>query len=477
MGAAQPRIYSLPWGQSSPGPLSRPFQSASGPLFEISYTAFNDIAVTLGASYNFLQGASQAAPIQKEPTPAKPTPLKSNEQPATPAKPPEDKNKGIVIQNISFNKVFPIFHAFYDTHPIGTITLVNTDSSPATDVAVTLQIKQYMDAPKDCGTIATLKPGESQDVDLLALLRSDILEITQTTKVAAEISVSYTRNGKPATATKVETLTVYDRNAMSWDDNQKAAAFVTPKEPAILYFSNNINAMVKNKMNRVMDKNLQTAMIFHDALRLLGISYVSPPLTSYAAFSQDKQAVDSLKFPRETLSYRSGDCSDLSILYCSLLESVQIETAFITIPGHIFMAFALDMNEDQARRTFTKTDEFIFQDGKAWVPIEITERDGMFLTAWQEGAKEWRENLAKKQADFYPVRAAWKTYEAVFFPGSDAQPQLPDASKVIADFQTDLTGNGHPGDGDEGNGAEGGGGKESRRFQISELARSAVCAL
>ena len=148
--------------------------------------------------------------------------------------------------------------------------------------------------------------------------------------------------------------------------------------------------------------------------------------------------MDSLKFPRETFSYRSGDCSDLSILYCSLLESVQIETAFITVPGHIFMAFALDMPEDQARAVFTKTDELIFQGGKAWVPIEVTEREATFITAWQEGAKEWRENLAKNQADFYPVRTAWKTYPAVFFPGVSTQPALPDANKVVIDFQRDL---------------------------------------
>jgi len=44
----------------------------------------------------------------------------------------------------------------------------------------------------------------------------------------------------------------------------------------------------------------------------------------------------------------------------------------------------------------------------------------------------------KKQADFYPVRTAWKTYEAVFFPGTGAQPPLPDSTKMLKDFQGDL---------------------------------------
>ena len=412
-----------------------------GAAYRDYFGLYNDVAVTLGLSYNFPSGGGgAAAPVKvQEQAPQKPAPLTEIKPAAPVQKIPNERDKGVQIYNLSLNKVFPIFHAYYDINPIGTMTIRNTDGSTATDITVSLNIKQYMDAPKDCIVIPALKPGEARDVDLLALFKNNILEITQTTKVAAEINIAYTRSGKPATASKVETLTVYDRNAMSWDDSQKAAAFVTPKEPVILYFSNNVNAIVKDRMNRVIDKNLQTAMIYHDALRLYGISYVSPPLTSYAVVSQNKQAVDSLKFPRETFSYRSGDCSDLSILYCSLLESVQIETAFITVPGHIFMAVALGMNEDEARKTFTKTDELIFREGKVWVPIEVTERQGTFLTAWQEGAKEWRENLAKKQADFYPVRTAWKTYEAVFFPGEANMPALPDSVKIVNDFQSDLT--------------------------------------
>ena len=33
---------------------------------------------------------------------------------------------------------------------------------------------------------------------------------------------------------------------------------------------------------------------------------------------------------KQTLEYRAGDCDDLSILYSALLESVGVETAFIT---------------------------------------------------------------------------------------------------------------------------------------------------
>ncbi|MGA2973790.1 MAG: hypothetical protein ABSF77_00595 [Spirochaetia bacterium] len=404
-----------------------------GAAYRYYFGLYNDLAVTLGMSYRFGGAGGQAAkPVQQIQAQPKPQPLQS-----TPQAPAEPKGKGLVVEELTLGNVFPVQHAFYDTNPLGRMVLKNTEDSPMTDISVSLIVRQFMDAPKDCGTIAELAPGEEKSVDLFALFKNTIFETKESTKVPAEIAITYTLGGKQQTAGKVETLRVYDRNALIWDDTNKAAAFIMPKEPAVLMMSNQINSLVKAEMNRAIDKNLQTAMAFHDALRLLNIAYVSPPLTSYASLSADKTAVDSVKFPLETLQYHSGDCSDLSILYCSLLESVQIETAFITIPGHIFMAFALSSNEADVKKTFTSWDEFIFRDGKVWVPVEVTERDGMFLKAWQEGAKEWRENLLKKQADFYPVRDAWKTYEPVNYPGMGSQPTLPDQVQVVKDFQQD----------------------------------------
>jgi tetratricopeptide (TPR) repeat protein len=357
---------------------------------------------------------------------------------AEPPKPVEERGKGLALRDVVIGSIFPIFHTFYDDHPVGKVTLRNTEYSSVTDLTVSMIIRQYMDAPKECAVIRELKAGEERSVDLYALFKNTILDITQATKVAAEISVTYTLNGKPATAGKVETIRIYDRNAMTWDDDRKAAAFVTPKEPVVLLFSNNINAALKGKTNRAVDKNLQTAIALHDALRLYGISYVSNPLTPYAVTSLDKAIVDTLKFPRQTFEYKSGDCSDLSILYSALMESVQIETAFITIPGHIFMAFALRATPEEIRQSFTQTDELIFYGDKVWVPVEVTEREKTFLDAWQLGAKEWRANLSKNQARFLTIHDAWAVYEPVGLPGPGSTLVLPDSAQMVKDFRDDV---------------------------------------
>lgn len=406
---------------------------------EASYRLYGSLVQTIdvnvGVSYALLSVPSQGATPVGEKTPEKPQPVQPQPVPLK----GEPQGKGLTIDNLAFENVFPIFQAYYDDHPIGRFTLMNTGKTPVTDVTVSFIVKEYMDAAKKCASIPELKAGESKSVDLYALFKAAILDITEPTKVAAEISVTYTQDGKAVSQNEAETLRIYDRNAMMWDDNRKAAAFVTAKEPAILVFSNNVNALIKPKLNRSVDRNLQTAIAFHDALRLYGISYVSNPLTSYAVVSKDKLAVDTLKFPRQTFEYKSGDCSDLTLLYCALMESVQVETAFVTIPGHIFMAFALKATPEEARAAFARSDELIFRNDKVWVPIEVTERDATFLPAWQEGAKEWRENLSRNQADLYPVHDAWKIYEPVGLRGSGTPPAMPDSSKILADFQADVS--------------------------------------
>jgi hypothetical protein len=336
--------------------------------------------------------------------------------------------------------VFPIFHAFYDDHPVGSATVKNTGKKPLTDVRVSFIIKEYMDGPKESATIAELKPGEIQEVPLYALFKTSILGVTEPTKVTAEVDASYKESDGPQNqAAATATLRVYDRNAMTWDDDRKAAAFVSAKDPWVLDLSNNVSAMVRDLRNPGIVKNLQTAIAFHDALRIYGLAYSPNPSTPYSYTSTHPETVDFLKFPRQTLTYRAGDCSDFSILYASFFESVGIETAFITVPGHIFMAINLELSEEEAKAKVAEWEDLIFVDGKSWLPIETTIRDKGLLDAWREGAQEWRQGMADKTAAFYPIHEAWKTYQPVGLAADDTSAQIPAQDLVGLAFSAELS--------------------------------------
>jgi len=180
-------------------------------------------------------------------------------------------------------------------------------------------------------------------------------------------------------------------------------------------------------------------MALHETLTLYGMSYVIDPTTPYSDLSTQKDIVDFLQFPRETLEYKAGDCDDLSILYCALLESIGIESAFVTVPGHIFIAFALKLNPNEARQAFSRSDELIFKEEKVWVPLEITELEEGFRTAWQIGAKEWIENNSREQTGFFPIHEAWMSYEPVGLPGTGKELELPEQELIIAEFNDQVS--------------------------------------
>jgi len=342
------------------------------------------------------------------------------------------------IIQFRFDDVFSVFYKYYDDHSLGEAVLVNNESSPITDVSAKLQIKEYMDSPKDCQVASTLKPGESQRIALFGLFKDKVLDITEATKVPVEISVEYTLKGEKHSVTAVQTLRMLDRNAMSWDDDRRVAAFVTAKDPMMLSFSKNVLAAVGAKSPAALDRNLLLAMALHDALALDELSYSPDPSRPYSETSKHKSAIDFLQFPRQTLDYRAGDCDDLSILNCALLESINVETAFITVPGHIFMAVALDTPPDSARKLFLNPDDLIYKDGKAWAPVEITRTRDDFLDAWSLGAKEWRESDAKGEANFYTTKDAWAAYEPVGLPGTSAPAKMPTEADLLGRFQNDI---------------------------------------
>jgi tetratricopeptide (TPR) repeat protein len=388
------------------------FSLEAGGSYKYFGGTWSGVDIFVGTALHFIQTASKAAPVRQE------------------------LPKGLSISNLQIDPVFSVLHKFYDDHAFGHVQLRNTLSMPITNLNVNLFIRKYMDTPRKCLDLKDLKPGETRTIDLTALFNDLVLDVTEETKVTAELSWTYSQDGVASSDAMSQSVRVYGRNSMTWDDNRKACAFVTAKDPAVLIFSNNINSFAKALMNRALNKSFQAALAIHEALRLFGMSYVANAI-SYADVSKNKSTVDYLKFPRQTFDYRSGDCSDLSILYCALLESMQIETAFITIPGHIFMAISLNVTPEEAKKTFTHTDDLIFREEKTWLPIEITERTGDFLTAWAEGAREWRENFGRQQADFYPIREGWKIYEAVQFPGSSAV-EVPARDKFAGVFREEI---------------------------------------
>jgi hypothetical protein len=348
-----------------------------------------------------------------------------------------NQGRGLAFSGVRLDSVFPVFYKHYDDHPIGRVIVRNFETAAVTDIKATVLVKRYMDEAKPAGVPVRVAPGATGELLLYGLFTDSILDVVEATKLPVTVSLQYTQYGKTYTDEYVGTLDVLDRNAITWDDDRKAAAFISSKDPEALAWSKGVAGAVKDLLNPGVNQNLQAAMAVHEALRLQKYAYVKDPTS--ALETNNKQVVDFIQFPRQTLGFRSGKCSDLTVLYCSLLEGVGVPTALITTPGHILMAIDLEMDPAEALKTFSRPDDIIIRDGRAWLPIETTDRSGDFMTAWQEGASEWREATAKKVAGFVPVRDAWKEYQPVVYQVAGATVQRPTASAAASAFKAELS--------------------------------------
>ena len=366
------------------------------------------LAMSSGSLTSFYSGISAAIRVFIEPAKA----LVGTRRPKLKIEPPV------------FGAIFPVAYKYYDKNPFGSVKIENGEAAAISDVQVKFFVPSYMQGPTIVATITEMKRGEVVEIPLTALFSSDVLKITETDTVQSQITVAYTA-GKDALQTdQTASLRMYSRNTITWDDDRRAAAFVTANDPTVKKLASNAVAAIGDAVATPFTDAMRNAMVLFTALQQYGIQYKIDPNSSYIELSKSGDAPDYLQFPLQTLDYRTGDCDDMSILYAAMLESVGVEAAFITVPGHIYTAFELGQDLDAAKKVYSTVNDLIARDdGTVWIPVEATMLDKGFVAAWAAGAKQWREASANKTQALIPIRQAWGLYAPTWF-GSSEQPDV-----------------------------------------------------
>uniref|UniRef100_UPI00168B9582 tetratricopeptide repeat protein n=1 Tax=Treponema zioleckii TaxID=331680 RepID=UPI00168B9582 len=348
----------------------------------------------------------------------------------------QNKTK-VKVNTKSISPVFPVLHSWYNDNSFATIEVKNEEDYDIEQVTVSFFQPLYMSQPKVCAVKEKVGKEESFDTDITAFFNERMLDLIEKTDTQATVTVKYVCLGKEKTLEYPMTIPVYDRNSMSWDDDRRAAAFVSSKDPAAMWYAKYISSIVHDNMRSGVAENIQYAMGIFETLDKFGLNYVIDPSSSYAD-NIGTASIDFLQFPYQTLMYRGGDCDDISILVCSLFEAVGIDTAFITIPGHIFMAFNSGLTVDEAKKEFSSMENFIVRDNEVWVPLEITLTDEGFNKAWRVGAREWNQADKNGTACLYKMRDSWKTYKPVSVPGAAIKFTMLEDNKIEDAFETGI---------------------------------------
>ena len=398
--------------------------------FDFGYDSFVNVfdsingRVSLGWQFGGRGVRGDLAPRTRQNLPLAPQPLTAQAD--------------LVLSDFSVDPVFPVLYKYYDDVPLGTVTLTNAGDTAIESVEVELDMATYIDRPKVSGRFDVIEAGESVVVELGALFNQEVQDITEGDVVLAAIRTTYRIGDAEGSDEESYSIEFYDRNAIRWDDDNKVAAFVTTRDTELQPLARNLAAVTRQNRRDAVDSNFQLGLMMFLGMVDQGLAYVIDPQSAYEQLSQNPFAVDSVQFPRQTLNFRGGDCDDLSVTFATLLESAGVPTAFLTIPGHLFVAFKLDMTADEARSTFGRPDDLIFRGNEAWVPVEITLLETGFVEAWTTGARQWREYDPQGLAGFYPTAEAWNTYQPVAYRGDE---QLRPFNEVVLEdqFVTEMT--------------------------------------
>lgn len=344
----------------------------------------------------------------------------------------------ITLRNLELFGIFPSLYQRYESDvPFGRMTVVNTGTGIVSDLSVRVGIPDVTRAARAVDLPASISAGQEVETGLFAPVAQQVLALDEGESATMEIEVSYRRGSQSVTEVVRRQIRVLGRNAIQWTDDRRVGAFVTVSDPGVIAWTGPLAAALPVEPTSVLSRNILYAMQLTSSIHEAGVRYVIDPNSAYESLSEDSGAVDYLRFPVETLATGAGDCDDLSVLAASLLESVGIATAFITTPGHIFVAFDTGIPPEEVARRFSSRDEIVIRDGRAWMPVETTVLAEGFTRAWQTGALQWRQASEEGVAGWFTTASAWQQFPPVG-PSLGVTPPRIDIATVSGAVLADL---------------------------------------
>ena len=336
---------------------------------------------------------------------------------------------------ITFLKLKPVFGARYTSYGvegIGNAVIKNTGDEALTDIYIETLISEIRSGPTKTEIIKELLPGESAELELPIMISKEIMSLNDSRDIPARFRTFYKNSKGVYSYIEVRNVIVHSKNALTWDDTAHLGSFITPKNEAVISFSKRAISLFKNSFLPGYNKKIQAAMTIFDAIGAAGIVYVRDPNSA-----PNQNSLDYVMFPDETMAKKAGDCDDLTVLLASLLESVEISTAIVTVPGHVFLMFDTGVPAHSAS-DITADNSLIYKyNGTIWIPIEATMTGKSFIEAWKQGASTINRNSSNiNDFEILESSLAWKKYPSTDI-GNKADVLKPDYEKIKILFLLD----------------------------------------
>lgn len=316
---------------------------------------------------------------------------------------PKTTSSDVEINSFYIEELYPSKLRYYAKQPVGSFIL----NCPVTvsDVHVSLALPELMKQPFQI-TRNHFDPGDNK-IDLYVIPDFEkLVNVMQTRIIQGELLLQYSIADIAYTRSLSIPVTIYGINNMSWDHPEAVSGFITNDDPVIRLFSR--KALQELPSGSEYNRDLVNAIAIYEAVRKYGIQYVKDPLPASG------KLIDMVQYPVQTLSHRTGDCDDLSVLYCSLLSSLGIPVSLLSYDNHVFFMFSTGIFEKNRLSLSPDTSLTIIHDKKLWIPVESTDMYSSFVENWHSTARKFHDAIkAGRKVEIIDIQKAWKLYPPV----------------------------------------------------------------
>ncbi len=209
-------------------------------------------------------------------------------------------------------------------------------------------------------------------------------------------------------------VTVHDYHAFSWAEPERVSVFVDSNDAAVRAFVDAAwSYRPETGREEFPPRNVVGAATLLSALAERGVRY-KPDAETPVSVSAAGDARDRINYPGETLLRSTGDCDDLVVLCCSILEAARIPTAIVEGDSHVLLLFDTGLSvNDESRSSLFSSESCVVRNETIWLPIEATDlarAEGSFEGAW---AGAWRRvgAIREERMRVVDVRAGWEKFE------------------------------------------------------------------
>jgi len=337
----------------------------------------------------------------------------------------------------------PLFRSLYRHYEQTRFLQVELKNASQGEVEATVSVEVPTMTDRPYETTLTLPAQSSEVYSIEQVSFSDSLLLTSSSGydnlVQPKITVSYIGAKKPLTKA-LESVSVYGRGRISWNDPRSVGAFILFTDEGIDRFAGEAMGHYQDFLKKRFHRsNIGAAMVLFDALSAYGIRYQRDPVMPYNPL--DKTILDNIKYPGELLQKKSGDCDDCTVLYSALLENRNIDTVLLDVfapgEGHIYLMFDSGIDPNSVSDHFLDTWEYVSWRGRIWIPVEVTHFGrSSFTDAWRIGGTgyhRWKEDGFIQEIE---VREALQAYR----PGT-VEPyyaEVPGKEEMDRAIQADL---------------------------------------